>query len=347
MKAAVLEAFKQPLVLREVPDPEPAAHGAVVRVAANGVCRSDWHGWVGDWPHMFDLPHVLGHEFCGTVEAVGAEVTRFAPGDRVVVPFSGGDGSCDWCRAGHSHICDDSQMPGFSYWGAFAPYVAVPYADSNLVALPDEIGYVEAASMGCRYMTSFHGLVDQAAVKAGEWVAVHGCGGVGLAAVQIATALGANVIAVDIIPSKLDFAKELGAVAAVNASNADPAEAILELTSGGAEVAVDALGIAATCRNAMRSLRKRGRQVQIGLTSAAEAGEIALPVDLMVERELRLVGSHGMQATRYPAMLRMVATGKLDPGSLVTGTIALEEAGGVLAAMDDFDTLGVTVIDRF
>jgi len=345
-----MEGVRQPLVVREVDDPSPGPDGVVLRVEANGICRSDWHLWTGDWSWFglaVSLPHVLGHEFCGVIEEVGPEVTRWQPGDRVLVPFSMGEGTCEWCRTGHHNVCDTMLTPGVVSWGGYARRAAVPFADVNLVEIPEAVPFVEAASMGCRYMTSFHGVVDQAKVAAGEWVAVHGCGGVGLSAVQIATALGANVIAVDVSKEKLAFAKELGAVATIDASTGDPAAAILELTRGGAQVSVDALGIAATCRNSVNSLRKRGRHLQIGLTSAAEQGEVALPIDLIVLKEVTVVGTLGMQASRFPAMLQMVESGKLRPGKLVHRTVPLEEAGAVLASMDRFATVGVTVIDRY
>lgn len=350
MRAAVMEGVREPLVVRELPEPDCAPHGAVVRVEANGICRSDWHGWVGDWDWIglaFEFPHVLGHEFCGVVEAVGRDVTRFEPGDRVIVPFSQGEGHCDMCRSGHSNVCRHGMAPGFDYWGGFGRLSAIPYADVNLVPLPEEVSFVDGAGLGCRYMTSFHGLASQAQVRPGEWVAVHGCGGIGLSAVQIATALGGNVIGVDIDPAKLDFARRLGAVETVHAGNADPAEAIKEITKGGAHLSVDALGIAATCRNSVRSLRPRGRHLQIGMTSGAERGDIALPIDLIAGLELVIVGSQGMPAVGYDAMLAMIAGGKLRPGELVTSRVPLEEAGTVLASMEDFATLGITVIDRY
>jgi D-arabinose 1-dehydrogenase-like Zn-dependent alcohol dehydrogenase len=350
MRAAVMEGIRKPLVVRDMPDPSPAPNGAVVRVEANGICRTDWHLWVGDWSWFgiqLPMPHVLGHEFCGVVEAVGRDVTRVKVGDRVLVPFSQGDGTCEWCRGGHHNVCDTLLTPGVVYWGGYGRYVAVPFADVNLVPLPEAVGFVDAASMGCRFMTAFHGLVDQAGVRAGEWVAVHGCGGVGLSAVQIGSALGARVIAVDVSPDKLAMAKTLGAVATVDASKDDAGKAIMQLTGGGAHVAVDALGIAATCQGAVMSLRKRGRHLQIGLTSSAEQGMIALPIDLIVLKEITLVGSLGMQAPRYGAMLGMVETGRLAPGKLVQQRIKLEQAGEVLASMDKYGTVGVTVIDRY
>ena len=350
MRAAVMEGVGEPLVVRELPDPECEAHGAIVGVQANGVCRSDWHGWIGDWGWIgleFEFPHVLGHEFCGVVEEVGSEVKRFKQGDRVIVPFSQGEGSCELCLTGHSNICQHGSFPGFSYWGGFGSMTAVPHADVNLVAMPDTMSFVDGAGLGCRYMTAFHGIVDQARVRPGEWVAVHGCGGIGLSAVQIATALGANVIGIDIDPAKLEFAKQLGAAETVLAGNTDPAEAVHEITKGGAHVSVDGLGIKATCQASIASLRPRGRHLQIGQTGADEQGEIAVPIDVMIAGELVMIASQGMPAVGYGAMLNMIATGKLDPGKLVTRTLPLEETGTVLASMGDFATIGIPVISSY
>lgn len=350
MRAAVMEGIRQPLVVKDVKDPELFPNGAIVRVEANGICRSDWHAWTGDWTWFglsLRFPHVLGHEFCGVVEDVSPEVTRFKKGDRVLVPFSQGEGTCNWCRSGQPHLCDTRFTPGIAYWGGFGRYVGVPFADVNLVPLPDAVSFVEGASMGCRFMTSFHALVDRAQVAAGEWVAVHGCGGIGLSAVQIATALGANVIAVDIGDEKLEWAKKLGAVATINAQQGNPVKEIARLTDGGAHVSVDALGIAATCQASVMSLRKQGRHVQIGLTTSAEKGQVPLPIDLIVLKEVSLIGSYGMPAPRFGAMLSMVETGKLAPGKLVSRTVPLEATGEVLASMDRFATIGVTVIDRY
>lgn len=347
MKAAVLEAYNAPLVLREVADPEPGRSGAVIKVAANGICRSDWHAWAEHWPGFLKLPHVLGHEMCGIVEAVGPEVTRFAPGQRVVVPFSGGDGICEWCHGGLPHICDDPVMPGFRSWGGFAEFVAVDKADFNLVALPEAVSFLAGAGMGCRFMTAFHGLTERVRLHGGEWVVVYGCGGVGLSVVEIAGCLGAQVVAVDIDADKLAMARELGAVATVDATADDPVTAVKEMTAGGAQVSVDALGIQQTCENALRSLTKRGRHLQIGMTTGQDGGRLRVPIDDVIGKELQIYGSKGMAAFNFPSMLRLVAAGRLDPGRLVTKTIALEEAGEVLAGMGRFDTLGFTVIDRF
>ena len=346
MKAAVMDTFGSPLEVREVPDPVPSDDGVVIEVRANGICRSDWHAWMGHDPSI-RLPHVLGHEIAGVVAEKGSRVQNWRVGDRVTLPFCGGCGVCAQCLAGNHHICDDEYQPGFTGWGAFAGYVAMPYADVNLVRLPDEIEFVEAASLGCRFMTAFRGVVDQGRVTGGDFVAIHGCGGVGLSATMIAAALGAEVIAVDIDDGRLQLARDFGAGMTVNArTSPDVVREIREKTGGGALVSIDALGSQVTSRNSIRCLRKRGRHVQIGLTLADEA-DILIPMNAVIAKELEIVGSHGMPAHRYPDLLRMITSGVLQPGRLVGKTVTLEEAGAELEAMGRFSQTGVTVIDRF
>ncbi len=346
MKAAVMDAFGSPLDVREVPDPVPSEDGVVIEVRANGICRSDWHAWMGH-DTSIRLPHVPGHEFAGVVVDKGNLVRNWLVGDRVTVPFSGGCGVCAQCLAGNHHICDDEYQPGFTGWGAFAGYVAMPYADVNLVRLPDELDYVEAASLGCRFMTAFRGVVDQGRVTGGDCVAIHGCGGVGLSATMIATAIGAQVIAVDIDDARLKLARDFGAGLTVNArTSPDVVAEIIEQSDGGALVSIDALGSGITSRNSVRCLRKGGRHVQIGLTLGDEA-DVSIPMNEVIAKELEIVGSHGMPAHRYADLLRMITSGVLRPGRLVGQTVSLEEAGAELEAMGRFSQTGVTVIDRF
>lgn len=334
-----------------MPDPTLGSQrDVIVRVEANGICRSDWHLWMGDWNWIglnLELPHVMGHEFAGVVEAVGTEVGRFKVGDRVLVPHAHGDGSCEYCLNGQQNVCEHVIFAGTSYWGGYGRFVAVPEADRNLIHLPDSVDFEAAAGLGCRFMTAFHGVVDQVAVRPGEWVSVHGCGGVGLSAIHVAAASGAHVIAVDINDEALALARQLGAVAAINAKHGDVAAQVRELTQGGAHVSVDALGIAATCQAAVNSLRKRGRMLQVGMTSNAEAGMIPLPIDSIVLQELRIIGSANMPVGRYPDMMRMVDQGLLRPGSLITQRVGLEEAGAVLTSMGEYRGAGVSVLNRW
>ncbi len=347
MRAAIYTDFRKPLTIENLPDPVPDADGVVIAVRATGLCRSDWHGWMGNDPDIQRLPHVPGHELSGVVAAVGKNVTKWKGGERVTLPFVCACGTCPQCLSGNHQICDRQFQPGFTHWGSFAEYVAIPRADVNLVGLPDELDFVTAASLGCRFGTSFRAVVDQARVSAGQWVAVHGCGGVGLSAIMIAAAAGANVAAVDIQDEKLEFARSVGASATVNAAGSrDVVEEVREITDGGAHVSIDALGSPATCYNSIACLRKRGRHVQIGLL-VGEHRHPAIPMDKVVANELEILGSHGVQAFRYPTMLEMIRAGQLKPEKLVGRTIDLEGAAVEITKLDSFEGAGVTVIDRF
>ena len=346
MKALVYRAFSAPPVIEQVPDPEPGDDGVVLKVMASGICRSDWHGWQGNDPDI-TLPHVPGHELAGVIEAVGKNVSRWQIGDRVTVPFVGGCGHCPQCQTGNQQVCDNQFQPGFTHWGSFAEIVAIHYADINLVRLPDEMTFTTAASLGCRFATSFRAIVDQGRVSEGQWVAVHGCGGVGLSAIMIARALGANVIAVDINDDKLALARELGAVTTVNASEAaEVAEAVSDLSGGGVHVSVDAIGNADACFNSIDSLRKRGKHIQVGLLVGDDHNP-RVPMGRVLSNELEILGSHGMQAHRYADMLAMITAGDLAPERLIGKTVSLEEASTELTSMDKFSNKGVTVISEF
>ncbi|WP_028797550.1 zinc-dependent alcohol dehydrogenase family protein [Streptomyces purpureus] len=345
MRAVVFEQYGQDARIQEVPDPAPSPHGVTVRVEATGLCRSDWHGWMGHDPGI-TLPHVPGHELAGVVEAVGADVANWRPGDRVTVPFICACGSCPSCAAGDQQVCERQTQPGFTHWGSFAEYVALEHADINLVAVPEELSYTTAAGLGCRFATAFRAVVAQGRVAPGEWVAVHGCGGVGLSAVMIAAACGARVVAVDVAPRALELARTFGADQCVDASafpGGDTAAAIRELTGGGAHLSLDALGSPVTCAASVASLRRRGRHVQVGLLPAA-AGDPVVPMDRVIGFELEIRGSHGMAAHAYGPMMELVRSGALRPDLLVTSQIPLAAASEALAAMGAAPGAGVTVI---
>lgn len=346
MKAAIYEEFGKPLSIQNVPDPTPEAHGVVIQVKANGICRSDWHGWMGHDPDI-TLPHVPGHELAGVIVEIGKDVRNWQKGERVTLPFVCGCGTCPQCVSGNQQVCDHQFQPGFTHWGSFAQYVGIHYADNNLVRLPESVDFVTAASLGCRFVTSFRGIVDQGRVSPGQWVAVHGCGGVGLSAIMIAQAAGAQVIAVDIDDAKLDFACELGASVTINASKIkDVVEAIKDASGGGAHISMDALGNPTTCFNSIACLRKRGKHIQVGLM-LAEQSRPQIPMDKVVAHELEILGSHGIQAHRYGAVFEQIAAGKLNPAMLIGRKVTLEEGSEELITMDQFKGVGIAVIDRF
>jgi alcohol dehydrogenase len=344
VRAVVYEAFGREPEVTEVADPAPAPDGVVIRVEATGLCRSDWHGWMGHDTDIRTLPHVPGHELAGVVAATGAGVSDWRPGDRVTVPFICACGACGTCAAGEQQVCERQTQPGFTHWGSFADFVAIDHADVNLVRLPAELSYDTAAALGCRFATAFRAVTVHGRVGGGEWVAVHGCGGVGLSAVMIAVARGANVVAVDVSPDALELARRFGAAVCVDAGGCDDvAEAVRERTDGGAHVSIDALGSPRTCAASIGSLRRRGRHVQVGLLPPA-AGAAAVPMDRLIALELEVAGSHGMAAHAYGPMMDMVGAGTLRPDLLVTRTIGLAETPAAMVAMGTAPAPGVTVI---
>ncbi|TQK18110.1 alcohol dehydrogenase [Microbacterium sp. SLBN-154] len=344
MRAVVIHAVRGIPAVVDVVEPVAPEGGVVVDVRATGVCRSDWHAWAGHDDIVF--PHVPGHELAGVVSEVGAGVARFRVGDRVTVPFVCGCGVCPWCRAGDAQVCPDQQQPGFTHWGSFAEKVALHAADTNLVALPDAVSFEAAAALGCRFATAFRALTARARVAPGEWVTVVGAGGVGLSVVMIAVALGARVIAVDTNPRALELASRLGAAGVVVAEPGGPAvsDVVRELTGGGSHVSVDAVGSAQTAADAVLSLRRRGRHVQIGLLPTDD-GRSPVPMARAIAWELDILGSHGMAAMDYPAMMRLVASGRLRPHDLIERVIGLDEASALLPRFDTAAPAGMTMID--
>ena len=346
MKAAVFEKFQGEIKLQNVPDPEPTSNGVVLKVTATGLCRSDWHGWMGHDSDII-LPHIPGHELAGVIVAKGNNVKNFNIGNRVTVPFVCGCGNCPQCNTGNHQVCDNQSQPGFTHWGSFAEYVSLDYADTNLVILPDYISDITAATLGCRFITSYRAVVAQGKVAEGDFVAIHGCGGVGLSAIMIANALGAQVIAIDINPENLVLAEQLGAMATINPINDnDVVSKVKDLTKGGAHVSLDALGSADTCFNSISNLRKRGRHIQIGLVTGNHRHP-KIPMDKVIANELEILGSHGMQAHKYPEMLNMILEGKLKPELLVENTIGLDDVPTALPNMDNFVSKGIQVINQF
>lgn len=346
MRAVSYAAYAEPPVLMDVPDPSCPPDGVVIRVRATGVCRSDWHAWLGHDP--VPLPMVPGHELAGTVEIVGSGVSRWRAGDRVTVPFACGCGQCEQCAVGDTHVCLQQTQPGFTGWGSFAEFVAIHAADTNLVALPGSLDYVQAASLGCRFATAFRAVVSQGRLATDQWLAVHGCGGLGLSAVMIGNALGARVVAVDVSDAALTAAREAGAVATVQAAGLDPtdvAAAVVDASAGGVHVSIDALGSLPTLTASVMSLRPRGRHIQAGLLLANE-GSTPVPMGRVIARELEVLGVHGMPARDYPEMLAFIGAGSVDVSRLVGRVIGLDQAPAALMAMSQPATLsGITVVD--
>lgn len=345
MRAVRYDAFRTPPRVEQVEDPACPPRGAVIEVRATGVCRSDWHAWQGH-DDSVSLPHTPGHEFAGVVREVAPEVTRFHVGDRVTAPFILSCGRCAQCRAGATQVCPDQHQPGFDLPGSYAEQVVVIEADHNLVALPDGIDMLAAAGLGCRFGTAFHAVRTQARVRDGESVVVLGCGGVGLSVIQIAVAAGARVLAVDVSPGALEAARALGAEPVPTAPDEevdDLVERLLAASGGGADVTIDALGSARTAAAGIRSLRPRGRHVQVGLLLGEDA-DPALPMGRVIGLELQVLGSHGLAAGEYRALLEEIADGRLDPAAHLGSIIGLEDLPEALVGLGGAPTsAGMTV----
>lgn len=337
-----MEQFGGPLKVRTVPDPVLPDDGVLVAVEATGLCLSDWHGWAGH-DDGITLPHVPGHEFSGTIAAVGGRVTGWTIGQRVTSPFIEGCGVCVWCVGGNAQVCPNQQQPGFTHAGSFADVVAIHAADTNLVAIPDGVSFEAAASLGCRFATAYRALTGRARLNAGEWVTIVGAGGVGLSAVQIAKALGARVIAVDRNDASLAAATSLGADHVLLAGDRDIPAEVHAITGGGSHVAVDAVGSERTLSDSILSLGRRGRHVQIGLLPSA-VGLPCVPMDRVIAWELDVLGSHGMAAADYPAMLALIEPGVLRPQKLISRVIGLEEAAAALPGLNTSTHAGITIV---
>ena len=340
MRAAVIRQYRADLSLETVPDPVCEADGVVVKVLACGICRSDWHGWVGE--HAKVKPGAIpGHEYCGEVVDAGP-LARWKRGERIIAPFILACGECPECRSGQTTTCRAQRVPGFGEPGAYAEYVSVPHAH-NLTRLPDFLTPALAAGLGCRVTTAYHALTGRAGLQAGEWLAIHGTGGIGLSALIIGKALGARVVAVDLVGERLTHALSLGAEHVINATEGDTAARIREVTGGGAHVSIEALGIAATANASIECLRPLGRHVQVGLPTGHTA-QMQINMNAVYMKQLALFGTRGMPAWRYPSLLSLIETGQVDVRPIVARHVALSQASAELRAFDGPMAPGVAVI---
>lgn len=343
MRAAVIREFRGDLSLEQVADPVCEADGVVLKTLACGICRSDWHGWVGEHARV-KLGAIPGHEYCGEVVAVGP-LAKWQRGDVVIAPFILACGQCPECQSGQSTTCRAQRVPGFGEAGAYAEYVSVPHAH-NLVRLPDSLTPALAAGLGCRVTTAWQALTGRAALQAGEWLAVHGTGGIGLSCLLLGRALGARVVVVDVVPEKLEHAMALGAEAAIDARDGDVGPRIMELTKGGAHVSIEALGIPATVDSSLACLRPLGRHVQVGLPTGKLA-RMDVNMNAVYMKQLALFGTRGMPSWRYPSLLSLIEAGRVDVSPIVARHVALSQASGELRAFDGPTSPGVAVITDF
>lgn len=330
MKAAVFYGPNQPLKVEEVPTPKPGPGEILVKVAACGVCHTDMHYIDHGVPTFKKPPMILGHEASGNVAALGEGVTRWSEGDPVLLPAVLSCGVCRLCRLGKENICDDMKMFGNHVDGAYAEYVLAPAKDA--LSVPDGVPLVEGSIIADAISTPFHAVVNRAKVKPGDWVAVFGCGGVGINTVQVAAAVGASVIAIDMVPEKLEMAKKLGAQETINPKEVDKGrvdKAIRKMIGDGVDYAFEAIGNPKTIVDAYNTIRKGGTCVVIGYTHLPAE----IPVSKTMFYEQSLIGSLGCRPVDYPRIIEMARIGKIKVKELVTGRFGLDEVN------DAFDLL--------
>lgn len=318
MKAALLHSGGR-LEVCQVPAPEPTAGEILVRVTACGICHTDLH-YIDHGVPTFKSPVILGHEVSGTIAGLGRGVSRFREGDRVLLPAVFTCGTCRPCRTGRENICEQMKMLGNHVDGAYADYVVAPAKDC--FPLPADIPLPEACLIGDALTTPYHAVKHRAQVRVGETVAVFGCGGVGINAVQFAALAGGHVIAVDVDDGKLELARQLGARDTLNARTTERVDKELKKrTGGGVDVAMEVIGKPDVIRAAYDSLRPGGRLCVVGYS----AEPVALAFSKMMFFELQVVGSLGCRPTDYPEVIELVRAGRVKLGPLVTGRYALED----------------------
>ncbi len=326
MRAAV---FRGPgLSVEDVPIPKAGPGEILVRVAACGVCHTDLHYLDHGVPTYKKPPIILGHEASGTISEVGAGVGGWNRGDRVLLPAVLPCGRCELCRLGRENICQEMKMFGNHIDGAFAEFVVAPAKDA--IAIPESLPLVESCVVADAVSTPFHAVANRGRVRAGDRAVVFGCGGVGVNAVQLAAAAGAEVFAVDLDPEKLEIARGLGARDVLCARDEkDMVKRLRSMTAGGADVSFECIGNPLTVRQAVECLRRGGRAVIVGYCDKA----VEIPVSRVMFLEQEIVGSLGCRPVDYPRILQMAARGRILLEPLVTGRFPLERIGEAFEAL--------------
>lgn len=348
MLAAVYRSFGGPIEVETVPKPTCPDDGVLIQVRATGVCRSDFHGWQGHDTDIvqYGLPFVPGHEASGIV--VESAVSEFQLGDRVAVPFILSCGTCNYCtRERRPTVCLNQKQPGFTQWGSFAEYLAIPRAATSLAIIPEAVSFQQAAALGCRFTTAYRAVVQQGRVSPESSVAIFGCGGLGLSCVMLAAAARCEtIIVVDVNKGALQKALELGATHAVLQGESDKEcrGKVLALSNGGVHVSIEASGFSSACENAVHCTRPAGRMIQVGLVTSVQP---TFPMGLVAARELEVIGSHGFAAENLPELLALVESRKLDPSRIIEREVSLFQGAKALENMKRGSPLGITMITSF
>jgi len=352
MNAAVYTSFGGPIRVQRVPIPQVPDDGVLIQVQATGVCRSDWHGWKGHDGDIIahGLPFVPGHEFSGIIVSKGKGVQKLSLGDRVAVPFILSCGSCRYCSKSQPTICAKQEQPGFTQFGSFAEYVAIPRADRNVRRLPDHVSFLQAAALGCRFTTAYRAVYQQGRLQENQSVAIFGCGGLGLSCIMLAKAKQAHmIVAVDVSEQALAKARTLGATHTIRVSPGQKSEEVAKQvrdispeTEDGVDLSLDAAGFIETSEASVYATRPGGIMIQVGLPH----GSPSIPMARVAGKEITIIGSHGFDVQVLPELLDLIATG-VDPCQLVHSEVTLEQGCQALEAMDRESPLGMVMITKF
>ncbi|MDO8804628.1 MAG: zinc-binding dehydrogenase [Elusimicrobiota bacterium] len=332
MKAAIFYEKGSPLKIEEIPVTRPTGREVLIKIRACGVCHTDLHYLDHGVPTFKKPPLILGHEPSGVVEEVGPDARKLKKGDRVIIPPVFSCGECFLCRTGKENICENMIMLGNHINGAFAEYLTV--SEKDVIPLPDEIPLEEAAIITDALATPFHALKNRANLKPGDVIAVFGCGGVGMNVVQVAAAMGAKVIAVDAVEGKLNLARSLGASETVLAvKGEDTAKKIRKMTGGGADIALEAIGLTQTLETAFSSIRSGGKMVVLGYSS----DPLTISPARIMFREMEITGSLGCRPVDFPKVIEMVRLGKIKLKELVTHRFPLSDINSAFDLLRSHD----------
>lgn len=329
MRAAVFYGPNTPLRVESVPEPALGTGEVLVKVAACGLCHTDLHYIDHGVPTVKPPPMILGHEATGTVVSIGPAVGTIKEGDRVLLPAILTCGQCAACRYGRENICQNMQMFGNDVDGAYAEYLKAPAKD--IFVLPAEIPLVEGCIIADAVTTPYHAVKNRAEVRPGDNVVVFGCGGVGLNVVQFANLAGGIVIAVDLVEERLEWARRLGASMTLNPRQIESgvARKVRQLTGGGADIAIEAIGNPSTIQEAFSSLHPGGRLVVVGYSDH----EVALNAGRIMYREMEIRGSLGCRPVDYPRVIELARTGRIQVAPLVTARFRLSDINEGLDAL--------------
>ncbi len=332
MKAAIFYEKGSPLKIEEIPVSRPKGREVLIKIRACGVCHTDLHYLDHGVPTFKKPPIILGHEPSGIVEEAGPEARKFKKGDRVIIPPVFSCGECALCRTGHENICENMVMLGNHINGAFAEYMTV--GEKDVIPLPDEIPLEEGAIITDALATPFHALKNRANLKPGDVIAVFGCGGVGMNVVQVASAMGAKVIAVDAVEGKLSLARSLGASETVLAvKGEDTAKKIRKMTGGGVDIALEAIGMSQTLETAFGSIRAGGRLIVLGYCS----DPLTINPARIMFREMEIIGSLGCRPVDFPRVIELIRLGKIKLKELVTHRFPLNDINGAFDLLRNHD----------